>query len=450
MKNKFNKSNSFDCRAFDEEIAKKVDKTFKNYKFEPKKVINNNRVAFLATSFYDMGGHTEWAKKIAEMLNGKYELTTFLTQKNLTYKNAPQKIKLIEKYSNVEGINQGENLSFRKDLLSIFNKINEFAPKVIFSFLNTNDVYGAAVLYLLHKYTDIKIVLCNHGSHFPTLGMSFVDAIGGAFDLDVIINKKYRKQDKSIYLGMIDGQKKDIVDITNDEKAQIRKKLGIKEGNYFTLSGATSYKFFDNNIPNEVLTLGRLCEKKSLNPIASSYFTMIKKLLEEEPNLEHVVITELIYKQKKVFDSIFNNSNVKDRIKIIPFTPEYSKIFQSCDLFIDSAPIGSALTHVELMKHKKISVVFENKLNPLHSFQEYFPKDYKYKYTNLKDMQQGVLELLHNEQKRKETENYLYNHYLNTFEGSVAIETYINVIENADDIEKLYRNAEPIKDYEGV
>lgn len=410
---KFRKNKHFDCRKFDMQIAQISEQIFKNHEFT-KNPINNNRIGILATLFSDMGGHTECVVKLAEMLSEQYEVCTFLSQKNIAYEWAKNKMPLLEKYSKVDGLDCGE----KKDLIELFDKINQFSPRVLFVYMHMDDSFDAGVLYLLHKYTDIKIIYCNHGSHCPALGMSFADAIGNTSDSTFYVNKVYRGFDKNVYFNLMDDKKENIIDISEEEKLSIRKGLGIKEGNYFTLSGATSYKFFENG--------------------TSPYFEMIKRLLAKEPNLQHVVITKFSDEEKQVFEKIFENSQEKDRLKILNFTSEYSKLFQSCDVFVDSFPMASAFAHVEMMKHKGVSVVKINTKNALYSFQEYFPKDYKYKFAEVFEMEDGIIELLHNPEKRKIVGEELYKHYLDNFELSKAKNEFINIIENSEHIEDFY------------
>lgn len=410
---KFKKNKRFDCRKFDKQIAQISEKVFKNHEFT-KNPINNNRIGILATLFSDMGGHTGLVIKLAEMLSEQYDVCTFLSQKTIAYDWARNKIPLLEKYSKVEGLDCAE----KKDLLELFDKINQYSPKVLFVYMHMDDCFDAGVLYLLHKYTDIKIIYCNHGSHCPCLGMSFADGIGNTSDSTFYVNKEYRGFDKNIYFNLMDDKKENIVDISEEEKSLIRKNLGIKEGNYFTLSGAASFKFFKNG--------------------TSPYFEMIKRLLDKEPNLQHVVITKFSDEEKQVFEKIFENYPQKNRLKVIDFTPEYSKFFQSCDIFIDSFPMASAFAHVEIMKHKGVSVVKINTENALFSFQEYFPKDYKYMFSDVSKMEDGIIELLHNPEERKIVGEKLYKHYLDNFELSEAKKAFINIIENSEHIEDFY------------
>ena len=84
------------------------------------------------------------------------------------------------------------------------------------------------------------------------------------------------------------------------------------------------------------------------------------------------------------------------------------------------------------------SVIKINKTNPVKSFEYYLPKNYEYKYNNIKDMKRGILKLLYNETERKEVSNYLYNYYLKTYEFNTVKNKYKTIISNANVLEKFY------------
>lgn len=417
IKAEFKKNKSFNCLEFDKKIADVVDCTFAKKNFQ-KNTINPNRIAFLATEFGDMGGHTECVRSLTQLLSEKYEIKTFLTKINRSYQSAPTKMALIAKNSQIWGINQDSETNLPKKLKDLFDEINRFSPKVIFVFMHMDDCLACALLYILHKNTDIKIIYNNHGSHWPALGFLFADAVTFQLPATQWVNQNYRGIDKGINLNLSDDRKKDIINLGREEIMKIRHKLNIADDEFFSLSGASSYKFFDNN--------------------HSPYFEMIKDLLAKEPKLKHVVITKLSQEEKKIVNHIFYKSPERKRLKFINFTPEYSRIFQSCDVFIDSFPIGSALTHVELMKHKKVSVVKINSENALFSFHEFFPKDYPYMFTSVEKMEEAILYLLHNKKEIRKTGQKLWQHFLTTFEGNYVKNQHIRIIENAQNLEKFF------------
>lgn len=420
----FENNNHFNCSSFDIQTAKLVDKFCKSIR-NTGKTTNDHRVAFLATELYDTGGHTEWLKNIIYAIYNLYEIRTFLTKYDKTLRFAPNKVHAIKRYSDFAGINENDDNKY--GLIELFHQIEDYSPKVLFVFMHMNDFLANGVLYLLKKYTNIRIVYCNHGSHWPVLGGMFSDAFTTALPTTLYVDEKYRGICKGIKLNLCDSFKEDIVDISDIEKNNIRNELKIPEGAYFTLTGCTSYKLFSS-------------EK-------SAYFEMIKHLLEAEQNLFHVVITSLSKTEKQIVDEIFRDSPVRKRLKIIPLTPDYSRFFQSCDLFIDSFPIGSALTHIELMKHKKVSVVKINSENALLSFHEYFPEDYPYMSDKVQEIEKFVIQLLHHPDEIRRISLILYRHYLNTFEASVVRNQLVEIIKNADHLEKLFVHSEPTVHY---
>ena len=416
----FENNKHFDCSGYDEATAQIVDKLCQGLKKSDKQP-NDHRIAFLATELYDTGGHTEWMKNIMYAIRGLFEIKTFLTRYDRTHQLAPNKIQEIKKYSEIVGINESENM--KNNLLDLFYQIDEYSPRVLFVFMHMNDFLANGLLYLLKKYTNIRIVYCNHGSHWPVLGGMFSDAFTIALPTTLYVDEKYRGIHKDIQLNLCDSFKDDITDISETEKHKIREELKIPVGAYFTLTGRASYKFFSDN--------------------KSPYFEMIKRLLESEPNLIHIVITDLSRTEKQIVDEIFGDCPVRNRLKFVHLTPHYSKYFQSCDLFIDSFPIASALTHIELMKHKKVSVVKINSENALFSFHEYFPKDYPYMSDNVQEMEKFVIYLLHNPEEIDRISKILYQHYLNTFEASVVRNQIVEIVKNADHLEKLFVHLDP-------
>ena len=363
-----------------------------------------------------MGGHTEVAKTLIKLLSEKYDIATFLVNRIATYKHAPVKIKKIEQYSKIVSIDELHNND--KLIENLFLKIIDYNPKVLFVFTNMDDVIGTAVLCMIKKFTNIKVIYFNHGSHYPALGFSFVDLILEGMPTTHYITKKYRGFDKCNIIGLVDQKLEDIEYYSSEDILRKRKEFGIFDGNKFTLSGASAYKFFNG-------------EK-------SEYFEMIKRLLEKDENIQHVVMVELNKEQKKIIDNIFIDSSAKKRLKIIDSSSEYSLVFQSCDVFIDSFPIASALTQVELMKWKKPTVVKINRENSIFSFHEYFPIDYEYMFENITNMENGIFKLLNDKNEQKKITNKLFKHFLQNFEGSVIRDKYINIIENSDNLEQFY------------
>lgn len=411
----FAKNKKFDTSKLDQKIAKLADK-FADFPEQKVKNPDKNRVAFLATRLYDVGGHTKLIDGISEMLSDKYETQVFLSNKRKALGEAKVMMAQIEKHTPISDTLLAGG--FKDKLDDLYAKIVEFSPRVIFVYIHTNDVLAVAALALIKKHTNIKVIYSNHASHAPALGFSFADLILEGMSTTHYITKHFRKQDRCMINGLYGNKKENIPNYSKFQIDRERRKYGVKSKNYFTLSGGASYKFFDGD--------------------SSPYFEMIKNLLKKESNLIHVIATNITDKQEKIVKKIFGASQTRRRLRIVPFLKDYMKTFKSCDVYIDSSPIGGALTQIDLMKLKTATTIRINRDNAIYSFHEYAPENYPYMFDNADDMLKGVLKLLRNEDERIAATEMLYQHYLSRFETEAKKQKYIKLIENSEDLSVFY------------
>lgn len=403
---------NFDTREADKNVQKFVDDNFKKESVDK---VNRNRISFLVTQIFDCGGHSECVRQLVSNLSDTYEIKTFMTKLVTSFGSAPKKMNAIKQHSKIDGINAYDfNPQIAIDI--VFNRIVEFAPKVIFVVIQPEDFLGAAVLALIKKYTNIKVIYFNHSSHFPALGFNFSDIVIVAMPSTHYIDKTYRKIDRHYLVDLLCDKIEDIKYFSDEEIQKQRQELGIEKDGYCTMSGFSSYKIFEG-------------EK-------SPYLDMIKRLLIREEKLKHVIISD--FSTCKNIDQFFDDPKLRERVIILPFTNDYEILFQSCDVFIDSFPISSALTQIDLMKFKKPTVVKINRENALWSFDEYMPKDYPYMFDNVEELEEGILRLLYDKEERQKVVDMNYEHYMKKFEGNVVKQKYVNLIENSDNIEQLY------------
>lgn len=414
----YNNIHNFDTTMIDQQIEDYVDNQFEQT-FTPD--INKSRIAVLASQFYDFGGHSECVRRLVSNLSDKYEIKVFLTRKIQSYAAAPNKMQLIGEHAQIDGFDC-ISLPCETGINLMFRIIKEFSPKMLFVFIHPDDMHGASLMALIQKYTNIKIVFVNHASHYPALGFSFADLILVFLQSIYYIDKIYRKCDKHHIIEAFSDKIEDIKYFSDREIEIKRQELGIGKNDYCTMSGADRYKFFDGQ--------------------KSSYFEMIKRLLEKEVKLKHVVISNFQDSELQIIDKIINEPSLRNRLILIPTTSNYQILFQSCDVFIDSLPVSSALTQIDLMKFKRPTVVKINTENKLHSFHEYMPENYPYMFDNISDMENGILRLLYSKEEQQKIIEMNYNHYLESFEGNKVKQKYINLIENCDNIEQFYIKAD--------
>lgn len=405
------KSNKdFDTRNIDRQIENLIS-PFAAVKTQK----DDKKIGFLATEIYDMGGHTKCIKDLAQSLSDHYQPILFLIHKSVSIKSAPISLNLIQKYAQICGID-ANFVSFKTKCKDFSNQIIASNIKVLLSYIHPDDVFGTAVLAYLKHTTDIKIIYANHASHYPALGMSFADLILEGMPTTEKITHEKRHITNTKIIGLQSLSKDETTYYSDSERKELRNSLGIKSDEYVTMSGGAPYKFFDT-------------------PKKSAYFEMIKDILVQEPKLKHIIISQFNRQQNAVIDNIFLQSpELKSRIIFIPYQANFDKWFQAADVFIDSFPVSSALTQIDLMRNKVASVVKINTENPLLSFHEYQMPNYPYMFKKVADMEQSVLDLLHNPQKRKDITEKNYKYWLNNYESSVFKNKILRII-NGDNNE---------------
>lgn len=400
---RINNNSDFDMKNFDDDISKLIDApTTKLNDF------SDNNVAYLATELYDVGGHTKCIKSLIKSMANDYNQCLFITRLDITNNNAKKEIKAIEKFSKIDGANENY-LFFNKQVFLLYNKIVNFGAKTLFVFIHPDDITATAVLSLIKRTTNIKIIFVNHASHYPNLGMTYADIIIEGMPS----SQKITNQKRHLYNTKIMGLQSLRADETHyyskEELTKVRENFGIKENELMTISGGDIYKFFEES--------------------SSEYFEMIKELLQNKQNLKHIIMINLDKRHEQIIDNIFSDSEEeRKRLIITPLSKDYEKFFQAADLYIDSFPVSSALTQIDLMRLKVASIVKINKEKPEWSFHEYMPPNYPYMFESVEDFKNGIIDLLENKQKREEIINSNYNFWLKTYESSVYIKKLLNII----------------------
>lgn len=401
----------FDMSDVDNSICVLADKIYSENKDKFKKFNNfTSKVGYMASELYDLGGHTPCLVNIAEALFENKKLPLFITRLNSTNKKAPKTMKKLDACCKTDGVDF-KSYKFINSLISLYNKIIDNPPNVMLLYIHQHDILATAVIHLLKKTTDMKFAFFDHATHFPNLAMTLCDIILELLPMTQKVTNKKRHLQNCTIVGLQSKKKEEVKYYSKDKINQKKTELGIKNGELLTVSGGSSYKYFEEN--------------------KSSHYEMIKNLLQKMPNLKHLAITNLTCEQKKVIDEIFkNNPNEKKRLIFHNLTPEYELLFQCADLFIDSFPVSSAMTQIDLMGMKVPTVVKINTENPTWTFHEYMPQNYPYMYEKVEDMENGISYLLSNKEERESIIQSNYEFWLKTYESDVVKEKYLKIIDN--------------------
>jgi hypothetical protein len=375
IKHNFKKNELFDNRALDKEIENFALQL--NFKKQEKKLEQNN-VLFLVTELYNHGGHSALIKNILQNIPEKFNTKLFLTKKNKSAK--------IANYTKIDGVNF-TFLNEKKLLAQMFNKIIDFSPKTIFTFIHMNDAFAVAILALLKKHTSIKILFVNFAAHHPCLGMTFADLILETSPANAFVTQKYRGFANTYVMWLV-GE-------TKEQISNTKAKLEIPENFLCSMTGCASYK----------LMLGN----------SSPFLEVIYKLLKKHETLCHVLITNLNKELKHIIDSIFENYNIRKRLILLDFATDYKSLFKCADIFIDTFPISNDLTTIDLMSLRIPFVCMVNRENIIQSFNEYVPQNYPYIFDNIEDVEHGAEKLLLDKHEQGKVAEMNYEHFLRFF-----------------------------------
>ena len=411
------KKNSFDLSDVDFKID--VLASIINIVFNLKKKRNHSLdIGVFASALYDVGGHTECIKAMVESLGDEYDIKLFLSQNRTSVKKAFNKLEVISSKCKVDGLNEDKN--FTNSVIELYNKIIISNPRCAFVFIHPRDLVFSTVLSLLKKNTNIKIIFYNHASHYPALSFNISDLILEGMPVTHYVTNKYRRINKCYVFGLQNLHKSKTIYLNDNEIIAQKALMGIGSQSFLTVTGCVSYKLFDGE--------------------NSEYFNMIKRLLVREPKLEHIVITKLSSSERNIVENIFHDSSIRKRLHFLDFTPNFDPIFQSCDVFIDSFPVSSAMTQIDLMRNKKPTVVKINENNSLLSFHEYMPKDYIYMFSQVTDMENAVAALIHDKEERLRISKILYDHYLKNYEANVVKSKYEKIIKSLENLDSFYQD----------
>ena len=130
-----------------------------------------------------------------------------------------------------------------------------------------------------------------------------------------------------------------------------------------------------------------------------------------------MIVPKMCPNEREIFDKVFADSNVADRIKFIAPNPNYKILFKCADVFIDSFPISSALTQIDLISLRVPNVIKINRENPIWTFHEYMPKNYPFAFDNADDMIVGIEKLIRDKNLRKSVADSNYAFFTDNYAG---------------------------------
>ncbi len=412
-----NTTRDFDSRSLDKEIA---DYFSSVSLADPSRKTNAANIAILTTKLRDRGGgDMRMIVEISKLLKSQYDIRIFLTDMARSAKSGGKLMGFFQKEFSISGISTFAS-DIKNQVKVLAEQIVRHNPRVVFAFIRPTDVWGAGVLSILKRETNIKIVYFVHAGERPNIGVSFADILPHASINIARLCALKRKADRSITSASILTNESGIRDfhLSQTERDVLRKSLGVEKDQFLTLSGGEASKFFDS-------------------PTASEYFDTIKLFLERNENVIHCILADFSRKQKRLIASVFAGSESRSRLRLYRRTAEYKKFFAAADVFLDSFPMSGAYTMIDLMGIGTPYVVKINTNDPTLSYPEYQNPNYPYMYSTAKEYMEGAEFLLKHPEARASAVNMNREHYEHTFSASSCRAFLNKIISNADDFRKI-------------
>lgn len=272
--------------------------------------LNDNRLKVLhvASEVYDTGGHSReiinWIENTKEHYNNLLVLTR-------AFNIGPYILASLKRRKiNTVFINNGKNDIF--DVASKLKNISRDWPDYIILHTHPDDVVP---LLAYSSFEGPPILLFNHADHVFWLGSEISDAILNIRKEGLDLSNE-RRNTSSNFLLPLPLESKESIDHRNKDKAFMKNKKII-------LTMASDYKY---------------------TPLENySFSNFFKKFLEKRKDVGLIAIGT--YKNGNL-SSLYNR--FPDRVILVPPTPNIQEFLSVADLYIDSFPMSSLTSYLDV------------------------------------------------------------------------------------------------------
>lgn len=366
--------------------------------------LDPGHVCFLASEIYDTGGHTEL---ILRMLGLFQDFETYFIEANSGGRSktlAPCKTERIKQLAHSQTL--GTTKDFRKSISSLYNALLATRAKNIFVLIHPDDVVSTAALGLLKQRTAAHVIFIPHADHYLNLGLEFADVILGG--RSVTRARLPRYADKFVHCPNIPDFSGNFSFAQAEIEAE-RARLGLTENDYVTLTGCPAHKIF--------------------NDPTFEYWHLLKRLLCAEPRLKHLFISKIKTEDFTLLAEFFRDAPAAwQRIIFLKPGPHFKLYLALADVYIDSFPVGSSLTHLDVVAANKNTVIKINRKNPNLSFESCLYDGYEYAVSDTDQMYDKILYLLRSKEAQNEIKERVRCYYNKVYSPEVLKATYTSVM----------------------
>ncbi len=306
--------------------------------------LNNERVLFISSSITDYGGHTNAMINWIDCLKNKkqiYCVNTYGDRKNGTV--SEEKLKRDTVFYELPA-----NCSAVEKTVLLQKKIKEISAKHIVLFIDPDDIITLTALgkFVNSKGSDKPIVyFFNHADHAFWLGINVTDVLINFRTISIDFSKKTR------------GFKKIQVVIPLKKKefdTDIKVELPQNSSKTLSLTIGSAWKI----MPDE----------------RWNYFKVLEKILNENPDHGHILVSKLGGTLLKKAQSLLKK--FPRRFYLIDGIPNPSELYKKADFIIETFPVSGGTVRVDTISLGKPIICIENSKCHLFSSTDDIPKDY--------------------------------------------------------------------------
>ncbi|MBI4242743.1 MAG: glycosyltransferase [Planctomycetes bacterium] len=333
-------------------LAEKIDRSNSGELTSPKQ-----KIIYVASFLTDTGGHSEICRMWIKMLNENFKQYLFVTGAPWSgiaeYSQIPP-----EFISKLDGADLNAEViggtTYIERIINITKKIGEVKPDFVVLFIVPGDVIALCSLAILrHCFKEkFRVVYYNHTNISYWMGKQLTDIIVDYSEPSAYLARKFK------------GCKGDIriVPLTTDAHLRnhhIKPSLTRISGQTISVSIGRPWRLYSDGTWN--------------------FFETIKKILEENPNHLHILLTlraDFIEKEISVW-----RKDIRERLMIIYNESNPVKYYKISDFYIDTFPFSGGQGRIEAISTGLPILIIDNQqLKLIGHVGKFLLKNENYRY----------------------------------------------------------------------
>lgn len=345
---------------------------------------DNNKALFISSSITDYGGHT------AAMINWieciKEEKRVFFINTYPGRRFGEMSEKVLKEHTEFIDVPSNHRMIERVKFLK--QTIKEVSPQYIVLFIDPDDVVAVTALTdLLYIKRESKpiVYFFNHADHLFWLGVTVIDILINFRKISVGFSEKIRHFNKTQFLIPLQRKKREIISSVS---------MPLIKSKTLSLSIGASWKIVPDGYWD--------------------YFGVIRRILLENPEHAHILISKLNGALFKKALSI--KREFPERFYLLSDIPNPDEFYKMSDFIIETFPVVGGTVRVDVASRAKPIVCIKNNKCPLLSYTDDIPPDYPLIATTNEEVVSYASQLIKNPSLRKKLGTSLLKYFYNNQE----------------------------------